>query len=103
MKSKNQVEKNTPEGELAEPEQISSVMCSCLLDVSLVCFSCGTEEEISITRPIQFSFELVDLAEKINWIGVFDLYNHRSAIFCSKECMKKQTTKKGTIRLRPKQ
>jgi len=70
--------------------------------ITLVCFNCGKKVEGIINQPIQFSFELVDIANKAGMYGVIDMCHGRSLVFCNEECANQQKTKKGTFRLRPK-
>ena len=70
--------------------------------ITLVCFNCGKKVERIINHPIQFAFELADIANKARMYGVIDMYHGRSLVFCNEECANQQKTKKGTFRLRPK-
>ena len=70
--------------------------------ITLVCFNCGKKVEGVIDKPIQFAFELADIANKAGMYGVIDMCHGRSLVFCNKECASQQKTKKGIFRLRPK-
>jgi hypothetical protein len=70
--------------------------------ITLVCFNCGKKVHGIIERPMQFAFELVEIAKQAGMYGVFDMYHSRALVFCDEECANQQKTKRGTFRLRPK-
>jgi len=67
----------------------------------LKCFHCGKEQDVYYEGNITFAFQLVHMANKVGMLGVIDNYHARGLVFCNEECLNKEKTKKGTIRLRP--
>lgn len=69
--------------------------------MTLKCFQCGKTLDIISPRLPEYSFELIEIAEAVRWVGAFDFNYHRSLVFCSNECDIKARKKDGTYRLRP--
>lgn len=64
------------------------------------CWCCGKETGVEGPTP-QLGVHLMEAAQAAGFLGVFDHYWGRMLVFCSEGCIKKCTTKKGTIRMRP--
>lgn len=71
-----------------------------MVQITLECCTCGKAIDVDISKPPVFGFELYDIAKNANWFPILDMNYGRTLIFCCEECMKKQLTKKGTIRKR---
>lgn len=69
---------------------------------SLRCFSCGDTTHVVANRQPEFGFEVVQAAEAIGMLGIFDLNYNRALVFCDKECADQQRKKDGSFRFRPK-
>jgi len=72
------------------------------INVTLICFSCGKKTYGTTNRPIQFAFELVQIARDAGLYGVFDMKHQRSLVFCNEDCASNQKLKDGSFRLRAK-
>lgn len=68
---------------------------------TLKCFHCGKEKDVCFEGNITFAFQLVQMANEAGMLGVIDNYHCRGLVFCNKDCLEAEKTKKGTIRLRP--
>lgn len=68
----------------------------------LQCFSCGHVTSVIASGSPQFGFEIVQAAEAVGMLGIFDMYYGRALVFCNKECADSQRKKDGSFRLRPK-
>lgn len=70
--------------------------------MTLNCFNSQCDKSISfeINRLPQFSFELVEIAQKVGWVGSFDFPHSRCLVFCSMECDDKAHLKNGSYKLR---
>jgi len=71
-------------------------------NMTLKCFNgkCDKAISLEINRLPQFSFELVEIAQRVGWVGVFDFPHSRSLVFCSKECDDATQLKNGGYRKR---
>jgi hypothetical protein len=54
--------------------------------VTLSCCRCGKESAPVTGRPITCSFDLLNAAEHVGFIGEADMHRGRVLVFCSKEC-----------------
>ena len=68
-----------------------------MIRITLKCWTCGKEKSVDVEYPPDFAFELAGYAQKAKWLGVIDMDNHRSLVFCSNECMKKALKKDGSF------
>ncbi len=70
--------------------------------ITLSCFNSKCDKTITfqINRLPKYSFDLVNIAQKVGWIGEFDFCRRRSIVFCSKECEEAAKTKNGNYKLR---
>lgn len=71
-----------------------------MIGITLVCSTCDEIISVEVSRLPQFSFELYEIAKKVEWFPVVDIGGMRTAIFCCEECYKKQLTKNGRLRKR---
>lgn len=73
-----------------------------MIDITLVCWNCGKKYYGQINQPLQFAFELADIANQAGLFGAFDFNYGRTLVFCNEECANNQKKKDGSFRLRPK-
>jgi hypothetical protein len=72
------------------------------MNIQLVCWHCGKSTSAEVSQPPQFAFQLAGWANDVGMLGVLDLANSRSLVFCDDDCLKAETTKRGTLRIRPR-
>lgn len=69
--------------------------------ITLKSFHCEKVKEVYFEGNLCFAFQLANLANEAGLLGVLDRDHNRSVIFCNKECLQSELTKKGAIRIRP--
>ena len=70
--------------------------------IRLVCWSCSNGKDGVVSGPPQFAFQVAGWANDLGMLGVLDLVNSRSLVFCNEKCFKDQMTRRGTLRQRPR-
>lgn len=67
-------------------------------DITLSCWCCGKSKHGQVEQLPTFSFEVVELAKQAGFIGVIDMENKRSIVFCSTSCADKCKKKNGSFK-----
>ena len=70
--------------------------------IRLVCWYCGKATAAEVPKLPQFAFQVAGWANDVGMLGILDPVNSRSLVFCNDACLAAETTKRGTIRLRPR-
>lgn len=72
------------------------------MTITLVCWYCKKKLSVQVNRPPQFAYELVEMANEVDWFGVLDMRRHRALVFCCEEHAEQEKTKAGFYRKYPK-